>query len=118
MDMQTPDTTQRRLKILETDEIEVLYGRPRFTPEERTDYFTLSPLESEALQAFRAVKAQVTFILQLGYFNLWGSDSPKLASLAWSRYCRSYERIYPSESQRVRPHVSSGLPCEISPCRV
>jgi meso-butanediol dehydrogenase/(S,S)-butanediol dehydrogenase/diacetyl reductase len=50
--------------------------------------------------------------------NLWGSDSPKLASLAWSRYCRSYERIYPSEPQRLRPHVSSGLPGAIPPCRV
>jgi PAS domain S-box-containing protein len=51
-------------------------------------------------------------------FNLWGSDSPKLASLAWSRYCRSYERIYPSEPQCLRPHVSSGLSGQISPCRV
>src|SRR5262249_41407160 len=30
--------------------------------------------------------------LVIGLFiNLWGSDSPKLASLACSRYCRSYE---------------------------
>jgi TnpA family transposase len=69
MDMQTRDTTQRRLKILETDEIDTLYGRPRFTSEERTYYFALSQPEAEALQEFRAIKAQVAFILQLGYFK-------------------------------------------------
>ena len=51
-------------------------------------------------------------------FNLWGSDSPKLASLAWSRYCRTHERIYPSEPQCLRPDVSSGLSGKISPSRV
>jgi Domain of unknown function (DUF4158) len=69
MDVQTIDTTQRRLKILSADEIDALYGRPTFTPEERLYYFALSQPEQETLQAFRAVKAQVSFILQLGYFK-------------------------------------------------
>src|SRR6266699_5140345 len=69
MDVQTIDTTQRRLNILRADESDALYGRPTFTPEERLDYFTLSQPEQEALQEFRAVKAQVSFILHLGYFK-------------------------------------------------
>jgi uncharacterized protein DUF4158 len=69
MAVQTIDTTQRRLKILTADDIDALYGRPTFTPDERMAYFTLSQPEQEALQAFRAVKAQVSFILQLGYFK-------------------------------------------------
>lgn len=69
MDVQTQDTTQRRLKILEADEIDALYGRPTFTPDERLHYFALSPPEHEALQEFRSVKAQASFILQLGYFK-------------------------------------------------
>jgi TnpA family transposase len=69
MDAQTIDPTQRRLKILTADEIDALYGRPTFTPDERMYYFALSQLEQEALQEFRAVKAQVAFIVQLGYFK-------------------------------------------------
>jgi hypothetical protein len=69
MDVQTIDTTQRRLKILTTDEIDALYGRPTFTSDERMYYFALSPPEQEALQESRTVKAQVWFILQLGYFK-------------------------------------------------
>jgi len=69
MDVQTIDTTQRRLNILTADDIDALYGRPTFTPDERMAYFALSQPEQEALQAFRAVKAQVSLILQLGYFK-------------------------------------------------
>jgi Domain of unknown function (DUF4158) len=69
MDAQTIDTMGRRLKILTADEIDALYGRPTFTPDERMDYFALSQPEQEALQEFRTVKAQVLFILQLGYFK-------------------------------------------------
>jgi hypothetical protein len=69
MDVQTLDTTQRRLKILTADEIDALYGRPTLTPDERMYYFALSQPEQEALQEFRTVKAQVLFILQLGYFK-------------------------------------------------
>jgi hypothetical protein len=69
MDVQTLDTTGRRLKILTVDEIDALYGRPTFTPDERMSYFALSQPEQEALQEFRTVKAQVMFIWQLGYFK-------------------------------------------------
>jgi Domain of unknown function (DUF4158) len=69
MDVQTLDTTGRRRKILTADELDALYGRPTFTPEERLDYFALSQPEQEALKEFRTVKARVAFVLQLGYFK-------------------------------------------------
>jgi len=72
MDVQTLDTTQRRLKILTADDLDALCGQPTFTPEERLYDFALSPPEQEALQEFRAVKAQVSFILQLGYSDSIG----------------------------------------------
>jgi hypothetical protein len=44
-------TTEKRLCILGEDEIEALYGRPRFTHDERIQYFSLSPTEKAALEA-------------------------------------------------------------------
>jgi len=63
------NTTLRRLRILGDDEIQALYGRPRFTPEERLQYFSLSQPEKELLAELRSVKSQTYFILQLGYFK-------------------------------------------------
>jgi hypothetical protein len=60
---------QKRLRILGEEELKTLYGRPRFTPEERAHYFSLSRAEHERLQEFRSVKSQVSFVLQLGYFK-------------------------------------------------
>ena len=62
-------TSQRRLNILGDDEIEALYERPRFTPDERVQYFALSPVEHETVQDLRSVKSQTYFVLQLGYFK-------------------------------------------------
>ena len=62
-------TIQERLRILGDDEIEALYGRPRFTHEERMEYFALSPMEKAALEQLHSIKSQVCFILQLGYFK-------------------------------------------------
>jgi hypothetical protein len=58
-----------RLKILSDDEIDALYGRPRFTQEERVEYFTLSAQEKVALAQLHSLKSKVFFILQLGYFK-------------------------------------------------
>ena len=63
------NTTQKRLRILSLDEIEAIYGRPRFTDEDRTQYFCLSHPERDLLALLRSVKSQVYFILQLGYFK-------------------------------------------------
>lgn len=62
-------TTQERLRLLGDDEIEALYGRPRFTHEERFEYFTLSPTEQATLEQLHSIKSQTYFILQLGYFK-------------------------------------------------
>jgi TnpA family transposase len=58
-----------RLRILSDDEIDALYGRPRFTQEERTEYFTLSAQERATLGQLHSLKSRVFFILQLGYFK-------------------------------------------------
>jgi hypothetical protein len=60
---------QKRLRILDKEEVATLYGRPRFTFEERAHYFSLSPAEYDQLQEFRSVKSQVSFVLHLGYFK-------------------------------------------------
>ena len=58
-----------RLNILGDDEIEALFGLPRFTHEERVQYFTLSPTETTALEQLHSVKSRIHFLLQLGYFK-------------------------------------------------
>ena len=49
--MNTPQT--RRLTILNTDEIEAIFGLPQFTDDERQVHFALSPNESEVVNAAR-----------------------------------------------------------------
>ena len=58
-----------RLKILSGDEIDTLYGRPRFTHQERVEHFALSPTEETALEQLHSIKSTIFFILQLGYFK-------------------------------------------------
>ena len=41
MTVQASNTEQKRLRILGDDEIAALYERPRFTDEERMEYFWL-----------------------------------------------------------------------------
>jgi hypothetical protein len=60
---------EKRLKILASDEIKSIYGRPCFNYEERIEYFALSHSDLEILEGFRSLKSQVHFILQLGYFR-------------------------------------------------
>jgi TnpA family transposase len=59
----------KRLIILNRDETDALYGQPRFTQEERTEYFTLSAHEKAMLGQLHSLKSQMFFILQLGYFK-------------------------------------------------
>ena len=62
-------TIDKRLRILSEAEIEALYGNPRFTEEERDEYFSLSSTELIALESLHSIKSRVSFILQLGYFK-------------------------------------------------
>lgn len=65
----TTGSRQQRLKILGLDEIEELYGLPRFSDEEREQYFTLSAAEQAVLDRLKTTKSKIVFILQLGYFK-------------------------------------------------
>jgi TnpA family transposase len=65
----TESTTPKRLKILGADEIEAIYGRPRFTPEERIEYFSLAPTEKAAMEQMHSIKSRLYYLLQLGYFK-------------------------------------------------
>ena len=69
MAVHTLNPNRHRLQILSADEIEALYSRPRFSEEEREEYFSLTASEQELLQQLRTVKSKTYFILQLGYFK-------------------------------------------------
>jgi TnpA family transposase len=60
---------QKRLKILESDEIETVYGLPVFDDEDRAFYFALSPPERAILSRLHGPKSSIYYILQLGYFK-------------------------------------------------
>ena len=64
-----PPRPQKRLTILGEDEIEALYGLPRFTPDERQEYFALSPADLTALVPLQSLPSRLYGILQLGYFR-------------------------------------------------
>ena len=63
------DPIQKRLHILGDEEIEALYGLPHFTPEEQSEYFSLSPRETTAIGQLHSIKSRIYSILQLGYFK-------------------------------------------------
>ena len=63
------DKKQKRLKILEADEIGAVYGLPVFDDEDRAFYFALSPPERAILSQLHVLKSSIYYILQLGYFK-------------------------------------------------
>jgi hypothetical protein len=67
-DTNTP-IESKRLKILEADEIEAVYGLPVFDDEDRVFYFELSPPERAILSRLHGIKSRIYYILQLGYFK-------------------------------------------------
>ena len=62
-------TDSRRLSILTAQEIDALYGLPRFTEDDRRLHFDLSPTERDLVDGVRTMSAAVHLILQLGYFK-------------------------------------------------
>jgi len=56
-----------RLKILEDQEIEELYGRPQCNHEERLPFFGLTPEERAVADGHYSLASRVLFILQVGY---------------------------------------------------
>ncbi|WP_404452705.1 Tn3 family transposase [Virgibacillus necropolis] len=69
MDIEKNRTEQKRLRILGEVEIKAIFGRPRFTYEDRCHYFSLSQPEEELLYMLRSLKSKAYFVLQLGYFK-------------------------------------------------
>ena len=69
MKLEMNSSMEKRLRILGDDEIEAIYDRPRFTAEERLQYFALLQPEEDLIPEFRSVHSQLYFILQLGYFK-------------------------------------------------
>jgi len=63
------DRFRDRIKILEDQEIEELYGRPQFNHDERLHFFSLSPEERALADAHHNLADSVPFVLQLGYFK-------------------------------------------------
>lgn len=57
-----------RLAILTGEEIDDLYGLPRFTDADRTTYFELDAAEHAAVEACRG-QIRMHMVLQLGYFK-------------------------------------------------
>src|SRR5207249_4146929 len=60
---------KEHLKILSPAEIEALYGLPRFTQDEREQYFALTPTERAALDVLGSQKSKLYCVLQMGYFK-------------------------------------------------
>ena len=69
MKKEATSKSQKRLQVLGADEIEAVYGRPIFSEEEQTLYFSLSPSEQAVVAQLRTVASRIFFILQLGYFR-------------------------------------------------
>jgi hypothetical protein len=59
----------RRLSILTAQEIRDLYDPPRFTEEDRSLYFDLSPAERKLVDGVFTISVAVHLVLQLGYFK-------------------------------------------------
>jgi len=75
MQTQTTDTSPKRLRILGDDEIEALYGRPRFTDDERREYFSLSATEKAILGVnrtkVRKVSQDFSIIIYINMLGDW-----------------------------------------------
>jgi len=59
----------KRLKILDADEIEAVFGLPIFADDDRAFYFSLLPPEKALLSQLHGHKSYIYYILQLGYFK-------------------------------------------------
>lgn len=62
-------TDSRRLSILTVQEIDDLYGLPRFMEEERRLYFDMSAAERDLVDSVYTISVAVHLILQIGYFK-------------------------------------------------
>ena len=63
------DRYKDRLRILEDQAIEELYGRPTFSHDERSHFFSLTSEERAVADEHYNLTSRVLFILQVGYFK-------------------------------------------------
>jgi len=59
----------KRINILTHEELQEIYGHPRFSEEDRLYFFKLNGEEEKHLKKFRSLESKVFFILNLGYFK-------------------------------------------------
>ncbi len=59
----------KRLSILSRSEITELYEIPKFSIEQKENYFTLDDVEKQEMESRRSLESRLHFILQLGYFK-------------------------------------------------
>jgi hypothetical protein len=69
------------VSILSDDEIEDLYGIPKFAEEDRRDFFALDQEDKKYVRRLRDAAARVNYVLQLGYFR----DSQNFFSFSLQR---------------------------------
>lgn len=62
-------SSPNRLSILSNKEIQSIYDLPKLSHEERIKFFLLNTIEKKELGHYRLLRAQIYFILQLGYFK-------------------------------------------------
>jgi hypothetical protein len=60
---------KNRIKLLPDEEIDAIYALPVFNEIEQALYFNFTEQELEATKRYRTTKAQILFMLSLGYFK-------------------------------------------------
>ena len=73
--------TSKRLRILEPGEIDALYARRRFLPDEWRLYFILTAPERAALSDFRSLPSQHS---PVSFCHAW-SETRRAIELVWRR---------------------------------
>lgn len=63
------EESTKRLKILQENEIKLIYDLPKFSDEEKEHYFELTEKELNILSLFRVFDVKINFILQNAYFK-------------------------------------------------
>ena len=60
----------KRLKILDEDEVKLMYDRPIFSEDERDIFFDFSKSEIKLITELRSLDVKINFILQMVYFKV------------------------------------------------
>jgi Domain of unknown function (DUF4158) len=104
------DRFKDRIKILEDQEIEELYGRPRFNHEERLHFFSLSSEERALADTHHNLANSVLFILQLGYFKARTMSFPLNSKKSGKMRGISCSSIIRETASRTFPRPPSSKP--------